>query len=281
MSILGDISQALPLPSLPPHYSQVSTRLSHLEGLRSGIASYLTNVDNSEPIPMQAPPIRSILEDEFNELQPQNDDFEEDFVEIQTREEVEIDPILPDFQPIETYQKPKKPQKRGKRRVLPKPPPKRDFIRENILNLRTIRKSPSPLGGLGEQWVEGLLGKREERRVEKEVVLRGILKEKSGGEGERSVEEIRGKVEGEKVVRNRKLLSALFDKVADTFALHWEEAADALISDLLEEEAFFLTSLETPPTEPQPVSLNLSDLLSLVTDYRQEADAVSRKYCVD
>ncbi len=244
---------------------------------------------------MQQYHTRSILEEGESSLDAQSPEIDDDVEPVGEEKGFESDEDYVDISvtPVEEAEKPieiaRKPGKRtkGKRRiVLTKQRPKRDFIRENILNLKTVRKEPGPLGQIGEEWVDKLL-KSEQRRgeqseeTEKPFVLKGILKSRTPPPTQTTIEAIRDRMESAKVVRNSGLLSALFDKVADTFALNWEAAAESLISDLLTEEAELLTSLETAPSEPAPISLNVTDLLALVRDYSKEEEAMRKKYCVE
>ena len=293
MSILGDISQAVPLDHTPLHY-RFPARLARLENIRTGIDSYLTTLDKAEPIPAQQYHSRSILEEGESSLEAQFPEIEDDeepvgeekgFESDEDYVNISVTPVEETEKPIEIARKPGKRTKGKRRIVLTKQRPKRDFIRENILNLKTVRKEPGPLGQIGEEWVGKLL-KSEQRRgeqseeTEKPLVLKGILKSRTPPPTQTTIEAIRDRMESAKVVRNSGLLSALFDKVADTFALNWEAAAESLISDLLAEEAEFLTSLETAPPEPVPISLNVTDLLALVRDYSKEEEAMRKKYCV-
>lgn len=295
MSILGDISQAVPLDHTPLHY-RFPARLARLENIRTGIDSYLSTLDKAEPVPEQQYHSRSILEEGDSSVDVQYPDIDYEDVEPGEEEkgfesdgeyvDIAVTPVEEAEKPIEIPRKPGKRAKGKRRIVLSKQRPKRDFIRENILNLKTMRKEPSPLGQIGEEWVGKLL-KSEQRRggqsedTEKPLVLKGILKSRTPPPTQTTIEAIRDRMEAGKVVRNSGLLSALFDKVADTFALNWEAAAESLISDLLSEEAELLTSLETTPPEPVPISLNITDLLSLVRDYRQEEEVLRKKYCVE
>ena len=292
MSILGDIAQAVPLDRTPLHY-RFPARLAQLENIRTGIDAYMTVLDQAEPVPVQQLWTRSILEEEpVRETQWEASEHDLEPVDSEKAVESETDYVNISVTPVPTAEKEwAKQRKRGKkgprrRRIVPKQQPTRDFIRENILNLKTVRKEPSPLGQLGEDWVGRLLqsaqGKeKQSAEPEKPLVLKGILKARTPPPTVTTVEAIRSRMESAKVVRNPGLLSALFDKVADTFALNWEAAADSLISDLLGEEAEFLTSLETAPPEPAPIELNVTDLLAMVKQYGKEEETMRRKYCVE
>lgn len=288
MSILGDISQAVPLEYPPPHY-RFPARMAQLENIRTGIDSYLTTLDQAEPIPVQQLRSRSILEEEpLRETQWEAS--ESDLAPGEVGKACDSDPeyVSIPVTPVQTAEKEwRKQRKRGKktlgrRQIVTRKQPKRDFIRENILNLKTMRQDPSPLGQIGENWVGQLLQSQGKQPIEPEkpLVLKGILKSSTPLPAETTVEAIRGRMEAAKVVRNPGLLSALFDKVADTFALNWEAAADSLISDLLREEAELLTALESPP-QAQPVELNLTDLLTVLQEYGREQETLRRKYCVE
>ncbi|CAG9333806.1 unnamed protein product [Blepharisma stoltei] len=240
-------------------------------------------IANNSPLPF-----KSILFDDseaFNESLEspdlsENENIGENNKEISSKEIRKDKKELISFRQKSEEIELKKPKIKRKtsKKIISKPIPKsRNFVKENIAKAATFKKK-SLIDEFISEPTPQLRSKTPELKEIKTPIpeIKEEIKIKPQPVSY-NIEEPRPTLVKNLKVTNTDLLALVFQQFADLVVMQWEEAADALIDDLLVEEIEHLNGLESAPKQEYVVGEE-SELIMALESMLEDEIALRNKY---